>query len=277
MKHESNLFDDLAVFIIAALVLILLFIILVTVKFASKICSKLLKCYEFLKKKLLYGSLLRYVLLGTLKMQISFGWKFTKGIQIDKLLEPESTAVRVFSMFMIVLLQFMPILFAVVLWRNRDKLSATPIKEKIGTMYYGLDAKKTRVGTYSVVYLFRRSIFIWLTFLLFYESVFQVQLMMLMSMAYICYISQMSFFETTFQRSIEIINECILLCIVYHWLAFANPVIYEDYQLMKAFGKSVIGFVLTLLAFNTVIILWVNIKAIYNYCRRRMIKKKLLR
>ena len=128
VKHESNLFDDLAVFIIAALVLTLLCIILVTVKFVSKICSKLLKCYEFLRKKLLYGSLIRYVLLGTLKMQISFGWKFTKGVQIDKLLEPESTAVRVFSMFMIVLLQLMPILFAVILWRNRDRLSATLVK-----------------------------------------------------------------------------------------------------------------------------------------------------
>ena len=74
------MFDDLAVFIIGGLVLVLLLIVLVVVKFAKRVCSKLSKCYEIIKKKLLYGSLIRYVLLGTLKLQISFGQKFTQGV-----------------------------------------------------------------------------------------------------------------------------------------------------------------------------------------------------
>ena len=71
------MFDDLAVFIIGGLILVLLLTILIVVKFAKKVCNKLSKLHEFLKKKLLYGSIIRYVLLGTLKMQISFGQKFT--------------------------------------------------------------------------------------------------------------------------------------------------------------------------------------------------------
>ena len=105
-------------------------------------------------------------------MQISFGSKFTFGAIIEKQLEPESTGVRVFSAVMIILLQLSAVLFAVVLWRNRDRLSANAVKQKIGTMYFGLESKKPRVGTYSVIYLCRRSLFVYLTFVLFYESVF---------------------------------------------------------------------------------------------------------
>ena len=101
--------------------------------------------------------------------------------------------------------------------------------------------------------------------------------MMLMSVIYISYITQMTFYESVFLRRIETINECTLLGMVYHWLAFANPWIYEDYELMTSLGKSVIFFIVLLLGFNTVIILWVNIKAVHTYCRRRLIRKKLLK
>lgn len=152
--------------------MLLLLVILLLLKFCRKAGKKTGKCYEFLKSKLLYGSFIRYVLLGTLKMQVSFGMKFAQGVFIDTKLEPQTTGVRIFSITMIGLLQISALFFAIVLWRNKDRLSAPPVKQKIGTLYFGLDAKKPRVGTYSVIYLCRRSLFIYMTFCLFYESLF---------------------------------------------------------------------------------------------------------
>ena len=99
--------------------------------------------------------------------------------------------------------------------------------------------------------------------------------MILLSVVYIGYISQMSFYETSFQRRIEVINEWILLGMVYHWLAFLNPIIFEDHSMMKSLGESVISFITSLLGFNLLIIIWVNIKVVYAYCRRRIIKRKM--
>ena len=46
---------------------------------------------------------------------------------------------------------------------------------------------------------------------------------------------------------------------------------------MNALGKPFVCLIAMLLAFNAVIIIGVNIKVLYTYCRRRMIKKKRMK
>ena len=61
------------------------------------------------------------------------------------------------------------IIFAWVLWRNRKQLGHKEVKDKIGAMYFALDPEKPYVGTYVIVYLFRRSLFVVVTFSLYYR------------------------------------------------------------------------------------------------------------
>ena len=53
------------------------------------------------------------------------------------------------------------------------------------------------------------------------------------------------------------VNEVILVGICYHFVLFADP-IWED-DMRDNIGTSVVGFVLTLLGINTLIIIGVNI------------------
>ena len=60
-------------------------------------------------------------------------------------------------------------------------------------MYEFQDAKSTYVGTFSVIFLLRRSLFVMITFALFYLPGIQVQMMVFMSIVYLCYIVSVRF------------------------------------------------------------------------------------
>ena len=67
-------------------------------------------------------------------------------------------------------------------------------------------------------------------------------------------------------------NEVILVGICYHFILFADPIWDED--LREAFGTSVVGFVLSLLGINTLIIIVVNIQTIRRKCYLCKLKKQ---
>ena len=164
-----------------------------------------------------------------------------------------------------------PFAFGLVLCRNREKLNHPEVKDKIGALYFALDAKRKYVGTYSVIFLVRRSFFIAVTFLVYRMPQTQVDLMLYSTLGYICYISNMDFYETTSQRRIEIINECILIILCYHFVLFVNPVWPNEFR--DKLGTSAIFFVSLLLGLNTLIIFWVNIIMIKSKCRIRKLKQ----
>ena len=67
-EGEKTTFDELMVFILGGSALLLLILLLIGCKLLAKVCDKCRKCTESLKRKLLYGSFIRYILLGTLKL-----------------------------------------------------------------------------------------------------------------------------------------------------------------------------------------------------------------
>ena len=117
----------------------------------------------------------------------------------------------------------MPFLFGWVLYANRNTLSSANIKSKIGAMYFSLLPDRPYIGSYSVVFLMRRSLFVFAYFALYYYPSMQVQIMLYSTLLYICYIINMGFYESNSHRQIEIMNECILVGVCYHFVIFANP------------------------------------------------------
>lgn len=79
------------------------------------------------------------------------------------------------------------------------------------------------MGTYSVIFLLRRSFFIAVTYVLYSYPSMQVECMLYSTLIYIVYISQMGFYETVSNRRIEIMNESILVALCYHFVIFADP------------------------------------------------------
>ena len=129
------------------------------------------------------------------------------------------------AIVMLVILNIVaPVLFAIALWRNRANLNKVQVKTKIGSLYELHDAAKKYVGTYSLVFLMRRSFFVFVTFAMYRHPGLQIEMMLLSTVGYLCYITQMPFYQSPFQRRVEIMNECFLICLCYHFLIFADVV-----------------------------------------------------
>ena len=153
-----------------------------------------------------------------------------------------------------------PILFGVTLWRNRKNLTHIEVKQKIGAMYELHDATRDYVGTYSVVFLIRRSIFVMITYALHYYPGLQVQALIFTTLLFICYIANVRFHESTQQHRIEIVNELILVCLCYHFVLFADQM--WEMSFRDHVGSSTVVFVMLLLGLNTVLILIINARLI---------------
>ena len=84
-----------------------------------------------------------------------------------------------------------PVIFAWVMWENYENLDAPSIRRKIGTMYDDVYLKDDHTYglSYSVVFLVRRSLFVWISFLLFDHPPLQLQAFFFSSILYICYLS----------------------------------------------------------------------------------------
>ena len=180
---------------------------------------------------------------------------------------PESSTVTT-GTIMMVILNFCPFFFAFVLWKYRGRLHLQRISTRISAMFFMMNPEKPYVGTYSVIFLLRRSFFVLITFTLWEHPSMQVELMLYSTLLYVCYIGCSNFHMTPIQRRFEIMNECILICICYHFVLFANPVWSADFR--EQLGISVVSFVGFLLAVNTLIIIWVNYQAI---CRKLYLNK----
>ena len=79
----------------------------------------------------------------------------------------------------------------------------------------------------------------------------------------------MSFYETRFQRRVEVVNEFLLLCLSYHFVLFVDQRF--DSKKQVDFGTSAIVFINILLGLNTLIILGVSIKSIAQKIRIKLL------
>ena len=111
------------------------------------------------------------------------------------------------NLTLIIILNLCPIFFFLVLWRNKVNLEKKEVKEKIGSLYLGLNGNKSRVSSYSTVFLLRRSIFVSITFALFQFPEVQVLLMLCMTLLYIMYIAHMYFYDLPASKTLELVNE----------------------------------------------------------------------
>ena len=100
----------------------------------------------------------------------------------------------------------------------------------------------------------RRSIFIALTFVLMNYAAIQVQVHLLMSLAYIMYMTSVPEYRTSLLRNSEIFNEWCLLVCSYHITLFTNELAFPT-EFSSLAEYTMIATVLLLLGVNALIIL----------------------
>ena len=78
------------------------------------------------------------------------------------------------SSCILAILNLSPFVFLRIMYKYRGRLCELEIRQKIGTLYVGLNPKKPNVMTYSLIFLIRRSVFVAITFLLANEPGIQI-------------------------------------------------------------------------------------------------------
>lgn len=123
----ETFFDKLAVFIIAGGAILVLALFALLLRFSLKCSAKVQKCYDAIKRKLMYGTLIRYLLLGTLKMQLATVGQLTIGDIISESEhsseEEPTVGFQIFGWSLVSFLTASPVLFGFVLWKHRKRLS----------------------------------------------------------------------------------------------------------------------------------------------------------
>ena len=173
------------------LVLVALTLLILLLRFLTKYVKVCGKVATVLKERLFYNAFLRFILQGTLKLQIGAG-------AILVLEDGDYDRVSLTTAFLILFVfQTFPLLFYCIMKRKRDQLHLKETKSKIGSIYLGLNTEKDSVMSYSPVFLIRRSIFVFLTFKLFDMPNPQLLAMVFWNISYMGYISNVRVHEWT--------------------------------------------------------------------------------
>ena len=190
---SKDIFQDIGMTgLIISCAILALILIIGLLKLAShriKFPGKYVQKFNDIKNKIFYNALLRYVFLNCLKINMIAQFYF-KVFQEDSL----SINERIFAIFLFTVMNFIPIVLIMALYKQRDKLESEGSRKSIGSAYEGkgLESRMIiyRVLAYPPTFFYRRAIFISATVFLFDTPIMQMlihNLMTLMVLAYLCH------------------------------------------------------------------------------------------
>ena len=119
------------------------------------------------------------------------------------------------------MLNLLPLLFAKLLHKNKETLSSEETRAKIGTLYEGLNLeetkdrypKKRQIWVHPLMFMFRRTIFIAISVLLFNYPSMQMMGHCLLTLASAIYVAQDKMYTSRARQAVELGNEMLLLLI----------------------------------------------------------------
>ena len=221
---SSDLVENMGAMLLIAFGLILVLALLVVLGILGRKYTKIRKAYLSVKKKVLYNSLLRYVLQSSLKLQMAACTViFFEKLATEKFTKEISMSQIATSVCIVIVFNICPFFFLSMLVRNQENLGKDEIKEKIGTLYNGLKPIKSVAGQ-SFVFLLRRSIFVAITFLLFEDPNMQVLLFIWLTLLYITYVNHSQIYESSKAKALETFNE-VTFCLLQYNLVLLNNLV----------------------------------------------------
>ena len=249
-----------------------LFALTLIVLFLGKIIKQLgysQKLINLIKQRLFWNTFIRSSLQAYIKVLFVY-------MTMILALEFHSFAASFKSVFIILVvlaLIGLPILYTIILWKNRKRLDNENIKSKIGSLYLGNRVEKIQQYLCSIVFLVRRLAYILMVISLMGLSVlFSVGLVQL-NMLYLYYIVIVRPNDSRNSLKMEMMNEIILQIISYHILftgcrnfyktkidGFLEAVENEKTLLFdQRLGQSMIICIVALQIFNLIVILGTTI------------------
>ena len=159
--------------LIAAIAIIVFLLIFRLVKWMAYHKYEWYAKYMTINGMIFYNLFLRYALQSTLKIQIGAGVTL---VLLNSWSEGKEIIQGVIAILMIVAMTICPFSFGLILYRNFENLDVLSMRNKFGTIYAScfLDSLDTYPLTYSIIYMLRRSLFVFLTFALYSQPGIQI-------------------------------------------------------------------------------------------------------
>ena len=158
------------------------------------------------KAKIFWNMILRFVLQSYLKnsMAVLFA------IYVISFREDKSIINGSISLVLLIVLIALPIAFAVILHRNRDRLDTEPMRAKIGSLYLGVHARTPFQRLYSSVFLSRRLLYAILTVVCINNPNILIHVFLATNILYVVYMGLSNPNDSTLGRRMEYLNESFL-------------------------------------------------------------------
>ena len=122
----------------------------------------------------------------------------------------------------LIILWITPFIFLKVMGKYEKELKFIWIKRKIGTLYLGLNPDQGPVKWHAFTFLIRRTCFVAIYYFLISYPFLQICSFMVLSLAFLIYINQFSYFDESISQKLENFNEFLLLLICYILTLFCN-------------------------------------------------------
>ena len=110
-----------------------------------------------------------------------------------------------------------------------------------------------------------------ITFILYSYPGIQIQVFIYSTILYFIYLNYHRIYELPVDLLLENLNEVFFIFTLYHLVLFSNLV--REPLMLDKIGKSMIGCISLILALGTLIIIFVNTKALYHMLKLRRHKK----
>ena len=160
------------------LILVVVILLLQRVKCSPKMKEKV----HGLKRKVFYNPIIRYLLLNSLKLNLSAFMAFAT---------PDKNAADILiALVVLCIVNIAPIICCIVIFRNRAGLKEDDNRKAFGTLYQGrkIEDTKNRIMLYPIAFFYRRTIFIIVTVFLFDRPAIQMILNQVLTIFMIIYL-----------------------------------------------------------------------------------------
>ena len=141
------------------------------------------------------------------------------------------------------------------------------MKAQIGSLYLGINSESAWALSYSIVFMMRRSLFVFLMFSLMKQPAIQMNLLIYSSIFYIIYLHYVRPHDDSSSVLVETINEVILLVICYHFILLTD--LLSDPFVKFKIGLSLIICVCSMISLNLSIIVFVSLRQLYYDFRKK--------
>ena len=89
-------------------------------------------------------------------------------------------------------------------------------RDRIGTIYQTVKPNGVASLSYPIIFLIRRSCFVFLTFYYFEQPVLAIQILIFLNVLYIIYINSVPTYDEPMVRNGDIFNESAFMIVCYH-------------------------------------------------------------